>query len=128
MGYDETWDGPDEEAASLHREDQDALFKALAAVMEDRDLDEDTIVPMLVDALYHYRALAYVAATAKPSEAGLRMDLDRLHKMIEEVHRDYRKNAAEIVRELASFVAALDAEASGETVKPLKVITDGSGR
>jgi hypothetical protein len=128
MGYDETWDDPDEAGDKLQREDQDALFRALAAVMEDRELDEDTIVPMLVDALYHYRALAYVAATAKPSEAGLRMDLDRLHKQIEEVHRDYRKNAAEIVRELVSFVAALDAEMADETVKPVKVITDSSGR
>lgn len=128
MGYDETWDDPDDEANSLHRQDQDALFRALAALMEERELDEDTIVPMLVDALYHYRALAYVAATAKPSEAGLRMDLDRLHKQIEDVHRDYRKNAAEIVSELASFVAALDAEGAVETVKPVKVITDGSGR
>jgi len=128
MGYNETWDDPDEAGDKLHREDQDALFRALATVMEDRELDEDMIVPMLVDALYHYRALAYVAATAKPSEAGLRMDLDRLHKTIEEVHRDYRKNAAEIVRELASFVAALDAEASGEKVEPVRVITDGTKR
>ena len=57
----------------------------MAEVMEERGLSEEDLVPMLVGAVYHLRSLAYVASTAKPSEAGLRMDLDRLRKAIEEM-------------------------------------------
>ena len=61
-------------------------------------MSEDDLVPLLIDAVYHYRAIAYVVSTAKPSEGGLRMDLDRFRKLVDDVHRDYKKNAGEVVR------------------------------
>jgi DNA-binding phage protein len=126
-------DDEESEDERLYREDESALFDAMAEVMEERGLSEEDLVPMLVGAVYHLRSLAYVAATAKPSEAGLRMDLDRLRKAIEEMHRDYRKNAATIVRDL---LAALEAppepdvpdDAGPETVRPTSIISEGSGR
>ena len=114
-------DGEDE-AERVYREDEAALFDALDAVMEERGIGEHDLVPLLLAAAYHYRSLAYVADTAKPSEAGLKMDLDRLRKMIEDVHRGYRKSAAQVVSELA---AILDAP---EAVTPTSVLSEGSGR
>ena len=52
----------------------------------------------------------------------MRMDLDRLRKVIDEVQRDYRKNAAQVVSELA---ALLDAP---EAVTPTSILSEGSGR
>lgn len=98
------------EGERLFREDHDALLSALAGVMEERDLDEQDLVSMLAEVIFYYRSVAYVAGTAKPSEAGLRMDLDRLRKMIDEVQRDYRKNAAAVIRDVVSMLDAVAAE------------------
>jgi len=112
----------DDEAERVYREDEAALFDALDKVMDERGIGEHDLVALLLAAAYHYRSLAYVADTAKPSEAGLRMDLDRLRKMVDEVHRGYRKNAGQVVAEIA---AMLDAP---EAVTPTSVLSDGSGR
>lgn len=131
MSHDDIPESEDE-AERLHREDEAALFGALLDVMDERGLDEGGLVPLLLDAAFHYRSLAYVVATAKPSESGLRMDLDRMRKLIDEVHRDYRKNAADVVR---SLIAMLDAvapasidEEKPEEVKPTSILSEGSGR
>ena len=114
------------EGERLYREDESALLEALAGVMEDRGLDEEDLVPMLVGLLYHFRSFAYVASTAKPSEAGLKLDLDRMRKMIEEVHREYRKNAATVVKDLLATLE--EAEEEPETVTPETILSNGSGR
>jgi hypothetical protein len=112
----------DDEAERIYREDEAALFEALDKVMDERGIGEHDLVPMLVAAAYHYRSLAYVADTAKPSEAGLKLDLDRMRKIVDEVHRGYRKSAAQVVSELAEM---LDAP---EAVKPASILSEGSGR
>ena len=118
--------GDETEGERLFREDESALFDALAEVMEERGLDEEDLVPMLVSVLYQFRSFAYVSTTAKPSEAGLRMDLDRMRKLIDEIHRDYRKNAAAVIRDL---LAALEADdETPETVTPETILSNGSGR
>ena len=121
MAEDDLPEGGDE-AERVYREDEAALFEALDGVMEERGIGEHDLVPLLLGAVYHYRSLAYVADTAKPSEAGLKMDLDRLRKMIDEVHRGYRKSAAQVVAEIT---AMLDAPVA---VTPTSVLSEGSGR
>ncbi len=120
------------EADHLYEEDQSALFSAIIEMMDERGLDEHEIVPLLLDATYHFRSIAYVAETAKPSEAGLRMDLDRLRKLADEVHRDYRKNAGQVVRDtvamLQSIAERVEEEEAAQSVKPTSVLFDGSGR
>jgi len=113
------------EGERLYREDETALFDALAGVMEERGLGEEDLVPMLISALYHLRSFGYVASTAKPSESGLKLDLDRMRKLIEEVHRDYRKNAAAVVKDL---LATLEDQEAPETVTPETILSNGSGR
>jgi hypothetical protein len=117
-------DGPadaESEGERLLREDQEALFGALADVMQARDLDEHDLVPMLVEAIFYYRSVAYVAGTAKPSESGMRMDLDRLRKLIDEVQRDYRKNAAGVIRDVVAMLDQIASTVEGEE------LTGGSG-
>jgi hypothetical protein len=121
MAEDDVPEG-EEEAERLYREDEAALFEALDRIMEERGMSEHDLVPMLIGAAYHYRSLAYVAETAKPSEAGLKMDLDRLRKLVEEMHRGYRKSAAEVIKEIAEMLDAPDA------VTPTSVLSEGSGR
>lgn len=112
----------DEEAERLYREDEAALFDALDRVMDERGMSEHDLVPMLIAVAYHYRSVVYVAETAKPSETGLKMDLDRMKKLIDEMHRGYRKSAAEVIAEIAE---ALD---TPEVVKPTAVLSGGSLR
>ncbi len=119
MAEDEISDDEDER---LYREDEAALFDALDRVMEERDLSEHDLVPMLVAVAYHYRSVAYVADTAKPSETGLKLDLERLKKLIDEMHRGYRKSAAQVIAEIS---ASLEAP---EAVTPTSILSEGSGR
>jgi hypothetical protein len=120
------------EGDRLYEEDQSALFAALTGVMDERGLDEHEIVPLLLDAAYHFRAVGYVVETTKPSEAGLRMDFDRLRKLVDEVHRDYRKNAGNVVRDIVAMLTAIaermEEEEAAQSVKPTNVLFDGSGR
>lgn len=122
----------DDEREALYREDQDALFSALSEVIEERDLAPDEIVPLLLGAAYHYRSFAYVMTTAKPSESGLRADLDRLHKMVVDMHRGYRRDAGIIVRGLSAAIAQMESEKEAATAEgegePPAVLSDGTGR
>lgn len=126
-------DFPDseDEGRRLYREDEAALLSALTGVMDERGLDEGALVPLLLDAAFHYRSLAYVVDTAKPSESGLRMDLDRMRKLIDEVHRDYRKNAADVVGSLIAMLDRLaqapEDEKKSDDVTPT-ILSEGSDR
>ena len=121
-------DDPEAESDSLFREDQSALFDALSELMEEREMSEDELVPLLIDAVYHFRAIAYVVSTAKPSEGGLRMDLDRFRKLVDDVHRDYKKNAGEVVRSLVTVLETLAAEEGDDRGEPPAVLSEGTGR
>jgi hypothetical protein len=121
MADDDLSEGEDE-AERTYREDEAALFEALDKVMDERGIGEHDLVPLLLAAAYHYRSLAYVADTAKPSEAGLKLDLDRLRKMVDEVHRGYRKSAAQVVAEITEMLDAPQA------VTPTSILSEGSGR
>ena len=120
----------DDEAERLYRKDEAALFDALDRVMDERGLSEHDLVPMLIAVAYHYRSIAYVAETAKPSETGLRLDLDRMKKLVDEMHRGYRKSADDVIAEIAEAMAAPEAEAiaAPEVVKPTGVFSGGSLR
>jgi len=121
--------GDEDPGEQVFREDQDAIIAALAGVMEDRGMSEEELVPMLIGALYHFRSLAYVVETAKPSESGLRMNLDRMRKMIEEIHRDYRKDAAAVIRDIVAILDTLaQTEREDEVVAPTAVLSNGGDR
>lgn len=128
MSDEDVADDSEAESEALFRQDQTALFEALTGFMEERDMDEGELVPLLIDAVYHYRALGYVVATAKPSEGGLRMDLDRFRKLVDDVHRDYKKNAGEVVRSLVTVLDAIVTELDAEEGEPPAVLSDGTGR
>lgn len=127
-------DAAEDEGARLFREDQAALFSVLAKLLDEREMEEGELAALLIDAVYHFRSLAYVVDTPKPSETGLKMDLDRLRKLIDEVHRDYRKNAAAVISDMISVLDAVAAEletgseAEAEAAGPPSVLSDGSGR
>ncbi len=120
-------DEDETEEERLFREDQKALVEALVGVMEERGLGEGQLAALLIGEMYHYRAISYVTETAKPSEAGLRMDLDRLRKEIEEIHREYRRHAGDIVKDIVAVLEAAE-EDEQENVKPTSILSDGSGR
>jgi hypothetical protein len=127
-------DEADDQGLKLYREDLSALFEVLVDLMEERDLDEEHLVPLLIEATYYYRSLAYAFATAKPSENGLRMDLDRMRKLTDEMHRDYRKNAGDVLKDMIAMLDTIAvagdtaADVDHEEAGPPQVISDGSGR
>ena len=52
------------------------------------------------------RMMNYVESVAKPSGGGLKLDLDRFHRDIEDLVRELKKNADRFVTESRQAIAA----------------------
>jgi len=103
-------DGAREEFEALRA----ALADTLAAFADEQDLGEDVLCLLLLDAAVAQRELAYVLATEKPSEGGLKLDLDRFGRAFGELVRGAKKNARQTLAHLSAAVAEAAAASDGE--------------
>jgi hypothetical protein len=103
-------DGMDEEFEEL----RSALAEALAAFADEQEIGEDVLSLLLIDAAVVQRALAYVLATDKPSEGGLKLDLDRFGRAFNDLLRGAKKNARPTLQHLTAAVAEALAAVEGE--------------
>ena len=88
-----------------------AIFRLICDYADEHELSDEFVSEMAFEAGVHLRMLAYVRETAKPSASGLKLDLDRCRRDLDDVFRDYKKAADEYVR--ATKEAIEDAEEGG---------------
>ena len=97
---------------------RDAIYGLVCDYMEDADINEGYVAQLLADATIRMRMTAYGLGVENPSVAGLKLDLDRLSKELDDFLREAKKGAEEFighVKELrASADAGLDAEEEDE--------------
>ncbi len=86
------------------------LAAALAAFSEDHDVDENLLSFLLLDAAMTQRTLAYALSVAKPSENGLKFELDRFGRAFGELLRDAKKQAGSTVPMLRDLIDYLEAD------------------
>jgi hypothetical protein len=99
------------------------LHARVSEFAEEHDLPVGALSPLLLDLGVTSRMMDYVLSVEKPSASGLKLDLDRMGREIDDLVRDYKRHAEEFVdnskealREaVAELEAELDAEAGLET-------------
>jgi hypothetical protein len=89
---------------------RDAIYDRLCDYMEEVDINEGYVAPLLADAMIRMRMTAYGLGVENPSVAGLKLDLDRLSKELGEFLREAKKGAEEFIGHVKELRAAADAE------------------
>jgi hypothetical protein len=100
----------DEFAVEVERH-RDALFDYLLDYIEDEEISEAYMAPLLLDLMVRMRMTAYGFGVESPSVAGLKLDLDRLQKEVGEFLREAKKGAEEYIvhiKDMRAEAAAAD--------------------
>ena len=98
---------------------RDLLHAQISEFAEEHDLPVGALSPMLLDLAVTSRMMDYVLSVAKPSAAGLKLDLDRMRREVEDFMRDCKRGADEFIDRARDVVEEmqeeLDAEAGPES-------------
>ena len=100
----------DEEYEELRRE----LRSRLEGFADEHDLPEGVLAALLLEMALMSRTLDYLGSVEKPSGSGLRLELDRFRRDIDEVMRAAKKGADALVAEAKQAMAEDEAEAAAE--------------
>jgi len=107
-------ENPDQE----EEQEFDALRSALAAVLaefgDEQGIGEDMLSFLLLDAAVTQRTLAYAFSVAKPSESGLKLELDRFGRAFNDLLRDAKKQAASTLPKLRDLIEEIGDESPDE--------------
>jgi len=85
----------------------DMLFRRVADFADEEEVPDGMLSPLLFRVAVTMRMMDYVATTAKPSGGGLKLDLDRFRRDIEDIIRETKKDADRFVAEAKESMAAL---------------------
>jgi hypothetical protein len=77
----------------------DLLLLHISQFVEEHDIGDDLLPVMLMQLAVSTRMMAYVVSVDKPSGFGLKLDLDRFRRDIDDVLRVMKKDADQYVAE-----------------------------
>ena len=95
----------DEELADFDRL-TDMLFRRVADFADEEEVPDGMLSPLLFRVAVTMRMMDYVATTAKPSGGGLKLDLDRFRRDVEDVIRAAKKDADRFIAHAKESIAA----------------------
>ena len=84
------------------------LNRAIGRIAEREDISAGGLALLLVDLGVTNRMLAYVLSIEKPSASGLKIDLDRFRRDVDNLMRSYKKTAEDYIVEAKEALAADD--------------------
>ncbi len=84
------------------------LFERVSEFAEQEDLDDELLSMLLFRLSLTMRMVGYAETAAKPSAGGLKLDLDRFRRDIEDLIRHTKKGADQFVADAKDSMAALD--------------------
>jgi hypothetical protein len=85
----------------------DLLSQHVVKFADEEDIPDEMLAPLLLRIAATSRMVGYVASTAKPSAGGLKLDLDRFRRDVDDIVRETKKDAEGVVaRTMASIAAA----------------------
>jgi len=87
------------------------LHERICDYMNEEDIDESYVAHLLLESAINLRMSAYGIYVENPSVAGLKIDLDRMGRELEEMLRAAKKGAEEYIRLVKEERARLEAEA-----------------
>jgi hypothetical protein len=75
---------------------------------EEEEVTDEVLSPLLFRLSLTSRMVAYAATAAKPSGAGLKLELDRFRRDIENLIRETKKDADRFIAEARESIAAAE--------------------
>jgi hypothetical protein len=84
------------------------LSQHVVKFAEDEDIPDEMLSPLLLRIALTSRMVGYLASTAKPSAGGLKLDLDRFRRDVEDVIRETKKDAEEFIAHAKASIAAAE--------------------
>jgi hypothetical protein len=75
----------------------EGLYGLITDFADEHDVPYDAVAELLLSIAISLRSLEYVMSVAKPSGGGLRRELDRFSRHVQDVFRDRKKDADEMV-------------------------------
>jgi hypothetical protein len=90
-----------------------ALHQLIQDYMDEHDLSEETTSLMLLEISVRMHMVGYALETEKPSPSGLKLDLDRFRREIDNVVRDVKRNADHFITEAKMLRAVAEGESEG---------------
>jgi hypothetical protein len=85
-----------------------SLTQLVFKFAEDEDLSDEMLSPLLLRVATTSRMVGYLASTAKPSAGGLKLDLDRFRREVEDVIRETKKDAEGFIAHAKESIAAAE--------------------
>jgi len=82
------------------------LSRRVFEFAEEEGVDDEQLSPLLLRLALSSRMVAYASGTAKPSGGGLKLDLDRFRREIEDLIRAAKKDADHFIKQAEESLAA----------------------
>jgi len=86
------------------------LFPRVVDFADEEEVADGLLSPLLLRLAVTMRMMDYVATTAKPSGGGLKLDLDRFRRDIEDMIRETKKDADRFIAQARESMAAIEQE------------------
>jgi hypothetical protein len=86
------------------------LHERVVDFAEDEDVSDEVLPLMLLQLSLSLRMMNYIGSVAKPSAAGLKLDLDRYRRDAEDLIRLMKKDADEFIASAREEIAAAEQE------------------
>lgn len=84
----------------------DILFQRINEFAEEEDVADELLPLLLLRLSLTMRMVAYAATVAKPSGGGLKLDLDRFRRDIEDLIRETKKDADRFIAQARESMTA----------------------
>jgi hypothetical protein len=82
------------------------LMQRVGEFAEEEEVADEVLSPLLFRLALTMRMVSYAAAAAKPSGSGLKLDLDRFRRDIEDIIRATKKDADRFIAHAKESMAA----------------------
>ena len=86
------------------------LYERVTDFAEDEDVDVEMLPLLLLQLSVNLRMVNYTESVAKPSAAGLKLDLDRFRRDADDLVRETKKDAEGFIARAREAIAAAEAE------------------
>jgi hypothetical protein len=86
----------------------EALFQHVIAFAEEEEIADELLSALLLRLSVTSRMVAYTGSAAKPSGAGLKLDLDRFRRDIDNIIRERKKDADRFIADAKASIAAAE--------------------
>lgn len=83
----------------------DLLFQQVSKFADDEDVPEELLPLLLLRLSGTTRMMAYAMSVAKPSAAGLKLDLDRFRHAADDLVREMKKDAERFIADAKEAIA-----------------------